>query len=237
MQVELKRLQRETGITFIFVTHDQEEALTMSDRIAVMVERQDPADRHRRARSTSTRPTASSPTSSARPIFSQADADRADRRRGAAGCALGNGERLVVEAARWARGAAARGHAVAAAGAGAPCCRRRCQRRRCTARSATWSISAPTPITTMDARRRRDAVRRAAAESARRRPAFEPGARVGARGGAGRRPGAGGLMASGLGHRTGRGQVADAAAGACARRTNPRLSCRFPAALPSSACS
>ncbi len=36
MQVELKHLQRETGITFIFVTHDQEEALTMSDRIAVM---------------------------------------------------------------------------------------------------------------------------------------------------------------------------------------------------------
>ncbi len=36
MQIELKRLQHETGITFIFVTHDQEEALTMSDRIAVM---------------------------------------------------------------------------------------------------------------------------------------------------------------------------------------------------------
>ncbi|WP_342640387.1 ABC transporter ATP-binding protein [Rhodoligotrophos ferricapiens] len=36
MQVELKRLQRETGITFIFVTHDQEEALTMSNRLAVM---------------------------------------------------------------------------------------------------------------------------------------------------------------------------------------------------------
>ncbi|MGB7271189.1 MAG: ABC transporter ATP-binding protein [Albidovulum sp.] len=36
MQVELKRLQTETGITFIFVTHDQEEALTMSDQIAVM---------------------------------------------------------------------------------------------------------------------------------------------------------------------------------------------------------
>jgi spermidine/putrescine transport system ATP-binding protein len=36
MQLELKALQRETGITFIFVTHDQEEALTMSDRIAVM---------------------------------------------------------------------------------------------------------------------------------------------------------------------------------------------------------
>ncbi|MEZ5256492.1 MAG: ABC transporter ATP-binding protein [Ilumatobacteraceae bacterium] len=36
MQFELKRIQREVGITFIFVTHDQEEALTMSDRIAVM---------------------------------------------------------------------------------------------------------------------------------------------------------------------------------------------------------
>jgi spermidine/putrescine transport system ATP-binding protein len=36
MQVELKRLQKETGITFVFVTHDQEEALTMSDRIGVM---------------------------------------------------------------------------------------------------------------------------------------------------------------------------------------------------------
>ena len=36
MRVELKTLQQETGITFIFVTHDQEEALTMSDRIAVM---------------------------------------------------------------------------------------------------------------------------------------------------------------------------------------------------------
>ncbi len=36
MQVELKNLQRELGITFVFVTHDQEEAMTMSDRIAVM---------------------------------------------------------------------------------------------------------------------------------------------------------------------------------------------------------
>ena len=36
MQLELKTLQREVGITFVFVTHDQEEALTMSDRIAVM---------------------------------------------------------------------------------------------------------------------------------------------------------------------------------------------------------
>ena len=36
MRLELKQLQQETGITFIFVTHDQEEALAMSDRIAVM---------------------------------------------------------------------------------------------------------------------------------------------------------------------------------------------------------
>jgi putative spermidine/putrescine transport system ATP-binding protein len=35
MQVELKRIQRQIGITFIFVTHDQEEALTMSGRLAV----------------------------------------------------------------------------------------------------------------------------------------------------------------------------------------------------------
>jgi len=38
MQLELKRIQREIGITFVFVTHDQEEALTMSDRTAVMSE-------------------------------------------------------------------------------------------------------------------------------------------------------------------------------------------------------
>jgi len=36
MQIELKRLQEQLGITFIYITHDQEEALTMSDRIAVM---------------------------------------------------------------------------------------------------------------------------------------------------------------------------------------------------------
>ena len=36
MQLELKRIQREVGITFVFVTHDQEEALTMSDRLAVL---------------------------------------------------------------------------------------------------------------------------------------------------------------------------------------------------------
>jgi len=40
MQLELKRIQKEVGITFVYVTHDQEEALTMSDRIAVMAQGQ-----------------------------------------------------------------------------------------------------------------------------------------------------------------------------------------------------
>ncbi|MCX7998374.1 MAG: hypothetical protein N3A69_05405 [Leptospiraceae bacterium] len=39
MQVELKQIRRQVGITFIFVTHDQEEALSMSDRIAVFNKR------------------------------------------------------------------------------------------------------------------------------------------------------------------------------------------------------
>ena len=86
MQIELKRLQHETGITFIFVTHDQEEALTMSDRIAVMSQGQDPADRLARARSTTGRPSASSPTSSARPISSKAMLPSARTARPASSC-------------------------------------------------------------------------------------------------------------------------------------------------------
>ncbi len=46
MQVELKAIQRDVGITFVFVTHDQEEALTMSDRIAVFNAGAHRADRH-----------------------------------------------------------------------------------------------------------------------------------------------------------------------------------------------
>jgi putative spermidine/putrescine transport system ATP-binding protein len=38
MQIELKRIQQEVGLTFVYVTHDQEEALTMSDRLAVFNE-------------------------------------------------------------------------------------------------------------------------------------------------------------------------------------------------------
>ena len=64
MQIELKRLQREVGITFIYVTHDQEEALSMSDRIAVMSDGR--IEQLDAPRAIYDRPaTASSPTSSA----------------------------------------------------------------------------------------------------------------------------------------------------------------------------
>ena len=43
MQVELRAIQRQVGITFLLVTHDQEEALSLSDRVAVMEGRPNPA--------------------------------------------------------------------------------------------------------------------------------------------------------------------------------------------------
>ena len=46
MQTELKRIQREVGITFVYVTHDQEEALAMSDRLAVLNSGPDRAGRY-----------------------------------------------------------------------------------------------------------------------------------------------------------------------------------------------
>ena len=49
MQLEIKRIQSEFGITAIYVTHDQEEALVMSDRIAVMNWRPDRTSGHTRA--------------------------------------------------------------------------------------------------------------------------------------------------------------------------------------------
>ena len=55
MQIELKRIQQQVGITFIYVTHDQGEALSMSDRIAVMSDGRDRAARRARARSTTGR--------------------------------------------------------------------------------------------------------------------------------------------------------------------------------------
>lgn len=45
MQAELKNIQKSLGITFVYVTHDQEEALSMSDTVVVMGRRQNPADR------------------------------------------------------------------------------------------------------------------------------------------------------------------------------------------------
>jgi putative spermidine/putrescine transport system ATP-binding protein len=47
MQIELKALHRRLGVTFVYVTHDQSEALTMSDRVAVFNDGRDPADRPR----------------------------------------------------------------------------------------------------------------------------------------------------------------------------------------------
>jgi spermidine/putrescine transport system ATP-binding protein len=89
MQIELKRLQLETGITFVFVTHDQEEALTMSDRIAVMSNGQDPAGRHGRARSISTRRTGSSPNFIGETNFLSGEAQDG-------GLRIGTGETIAV---------------------------------------------------------------------------------------------------------------------------------------------
>jgi spermidine/putrescine transport system ATP-binding protein len=95
MRGELKTLQRETGITFIFVTHDQEEALTMSDRIAVMsngeVRQVGPPDQ-----------IYEHPVSRFVAGFigetNLLEATLLERAHGRAVCALGNGERLLVEA-------------------------------------------------------------------------------------------------------------------------------------------
>ncbi len=78
MQIELKRIQQEVGLTFIHVTHDQEEAMTMADTIAVMnaghlEQLGDPADpatntpRRPSSRTSSASPTCCGPASPARP--------------------------------------------------------------------------------------------------------------------------------------------------------------------------
>ena len=87
LQVELKALQAELGVTFVFVTHDQEEALTMSDRVAVMnggrVEQAgSPREVYEEPRTTG-----SWRTSSASRTCSHAEASR--RRRTRAACAIG----------------------------------------------------------------------------------------------------------------------------------------------------
>ena len=71
MQLELKRIQHDIGITFVHVTHDQEEAMTMADPIAVMNARPDRAARHAGPSCTSGRARRSSPASSASRTCSQ----------------------------------------------------------------------------------------------------------------------------------------------------------------------
>ena len=72
MQIELQNLQRSLGITFILVTHDQEEALSMSDRVCIMREGRIVQTGSAAASSTTSRPTATSPISSASRISSTA---------------------------------------------------------------------------------------------------------------------------------------------------------------------
>ena len=66
MRAELKKLHQRLGITTIYVTHDQVEAMTLGDRIAVLSGRTAPADRARRRTSTTARRTCSWPGSSDR---------------------------------------------------------------------------------------------------------------------------------------------------------------------------
>ena len=68
MQLEIRELHRRLGLTVVFVTHDQSEALTMSDRIAVLNARHDRAARQPSGHLRCARARASSPSSSARPI-------------------------------------------------------------------------------------------------------------------------------------------------------------------------
>ncbi len=77
VRAEIRRLQQALGITTVYVTHDQEEALSLSDRVAVMRDGRMPAGGRAQGRSTSSRPTASSPTSSAPTTSSRACAARA----------------------------------------------------------------------------------------------------------------------------------------------------------------
>ena len=66
MRTEVSRIQSRLGTTTVYVTHDQTEAMTLGDRVAVMRSGRPAAGRAARASSTTTRPTSSSPGSSAR---------------------------------------------------------------------------------------------------------------------------------------------------------------------------
>ena len=79
LQIELKRIQQDVGITFVHVTHDQEEAMSMADTIAVMNGGQDRAGGLAPPTSTSARGPSSWPTSSASPTSSTRSAARTAR--------------------------------------------------------------------------------------------------------------------------------------------------------------
>ena len=64
MQIEIKQIHRELGVTIVYVTHDQSEALTMSDRVAVFDKRRDRCRSARRTNFTISRRPRSSPASS-----------------------------------------------------------------------------------------------------------------------------------------------------------------------------
>ena len=65
LREQIRTLQQRLGTTTLFVTHDQEEALSMADRVGVMRQRQARADRRARTSCTTTRPPRSWPSSSA----------------------------------------------------------------------------------------------------------------------------------------------------------------------------
>ena len=74
MRDEIRRIQRSQNIATLLITHDQDEALSLADRIVAAARRTPRADRARRSDSTTRRPTRSSPASSAAPICSTARA-------------------------------------------------------------------------------------------------------------------------------------------------------------------
>ena len=173
MQIELKRLQHETGITFVFVTHDQEEALTMSDRIAVMsagkiLQIGTPREIYDRPAERFVADFIGETN------FLEGEVVR--RRTAAATVTLASGAEV---AAAVPEGAPADGQVTVVVRPEHAALGRDAARRRLPARSRTSSISAPTRNIHVRARRRR-AVHRAPAEhAAAARRGFEPGEPVG----------------------------------------------------------
>ena len=145
MQVELKRIQREVGITFVYVTHDQNEALTMSDRIAVM---NDGVDRAPGAAAGDLR----APRDAFRGgIYRHVQpADRVpgpgDRRPGRHRGEPGRADHRPGRAVRAGRGPGGRAHRAAGEDRARRRGRPRPEAARCAAPSPRWSTWAPPPV-------------------------------------------------------------------------------------------